>query len=174
MSVEDVDAVTVDHSTEPDDGRPEDGVDRRHLVSREIAIYEQNNFQSNQINQLMWKVPFFAIVITGGLWYGAFLSRNDQIIRLLLFTLAFAANIALSLVVLRLRVILEGYLRIIRDFDRNKHPDPSSIFIFKSSSLNRLVTRPNFVAKVFIILMMFVRIGIACSNWGRFDRWHEK
>src|SRR4051794_30890452 len=85
--------------------------------SRERLCYVQNFEQFRSLNTQMTQVPVLAMTLTGGLWFGAGVTDHiDTEIRFALLMLAGLSNIALTLVILRIRDVMEGYLDRIRDF----------------------------------------------------------
>ena len=74
---------------------------------REKLCYEQNCEQMRSLNQIMWQVPIIAMTLTGGLWYGvATLGAVQAGVRMALLLFGAAANIALILVIQRVRFVM--------------------------------------------------------------------
>jgi hypothetical protein len=84
---------------------------------REKICYEQNFQHARSINDQMNRVPPLAIMLTGGLWFGAALTSNvDATIRFGLLLFAGICDIALALAIFRIRDVLESYLQKVREF----------------------------------------------------------
>jgi hypothetical protein len=65
---------------------------------REKVCYEQNFEQFRSLNEQMNRVPTIAVTLTGGLWFGAAVTQNmDLMIRFALLVFAGLANVALGL-----------------------------------------------------------------------------
>jgi hypothetical protein len=85
--------------------------------SREELCYVQNFEQFRNLNAQMNHVPALAMTLTGGLWFGAGATENlDLEIRFALLMLAGFNNLALILIVYRIRDVLESYLERIETF----------------------------------------------------------
>ena len=85
--------------------------------SREEICYVQNFEQFRNLNAQMNHVPALAMTLTGGLWFGAGATENLDIeIRFALLMLAGFSNVALILIVYRIRDVLESYLERIENF----------------------------------------------------------
>lgn len=83
----------------------------------EQLCYVQNFEQFRSLNTQMNHVPVLAMTLTGGLWFGAGVTENlDGEIRFALLMLAGFSNLALMLVVYRIRDVLESYLERIEAF----------------------------------------------------------
>jgi hypothetical protein len=87
---------------------------------KSAACYSENFQQFRALNSQMNQVPVLAMTLTGGLWFGAGMKEGlDTEIRFALFMLAGFGNIALTLIVVRVRDVLESYLDKIKAF----HPE---------------------------------------------------
>lgn len=85
--------------------------------SREELCYVQNFEQFRNLNAQMNHIPALAMTLTGGLWFGAGATENRDIeIRFALLMLAGFSNLALILIVYRIRDVLESYLERIETF----------------------------------------------------------
>jgi len=85
--------------------------------SREEICYVQNFEQFRNLNAQMNHVPALAMTLTGGLWFGAGATENlDVEIRFALLMLAGFSDLALILIVYRIRDVLESYLERIETF----------------------------------------------------------
>lgn len=86
-------------------------------MSREELCYVQNFEQFRNLNAQMNQIPALAMTLTGGLWFGAGATEHLDIeIRFALLMLAGFGNMALILVVYRIRDVLESYLERIEAF----------------------------------------------------------
>jgi hypothetical protein len=85
---------------------------------REKVCYEQNFEQFRSLNEQMNRVPTIAVTLTGGLWFGAAVTQNmDLMIRFALLVFAGLANVALGLSCLRIRDVMQSYAEKIRAFN---------------------------------------------------------
>ena len=85
--------------------------------SREAVCYNQNFEQFRSLNAQMNQVPVLAMTLTGGLWFGAGVTEHlETVVRFALLMLSVFSNLALVLVVLRIRDVLECYLERIETF----------------------------------------------------------
>lgn len=79
--------------------------------------YEQNFEQARSLNLQMNQVPVLAVTLTGGLWFGAGVTKDIPIeISFALLLFAGLCNLALILAALRIRDVLESYLEKIEEF----------------------------------------------------------
>jgi hypothetical protein len=84
---------------------------------REKICYEQNFEQARSLNLQMNQVPVLAMTLTGGLWFGAGVTKDIPIeIRFALLLFAGLCNLAFVLAALRIRDVLESYLEQIEAF----------------------------------------------------------
>lgn len=85
--------------------------------SRQRVCYEQNFEQARSLNVQMNQVPALAMTLTGGLWFGAGVTKNlYPQIRFGLLLFAGFCNIALILAALRIRDVFHSYLERIKEF----------------------------------------------------------
>ncbi len=85
--------------------------------SREEICCVRDFEQFRNLNAQMNHVPALAMTLTGGLWFGAGATENLDIeIRFALLMLAGFSNLALILIVYRIRDVLESYLERIETF----------------------------------------------------------
>jgi len=91
---------------------------------REKISYIQNFEQMRSLNIQMNSIPSFAMILTGGLWFGAGVTQNiEPIIRFLLLFFAGTCNIALVLVCIRTRDVLKSYLEKLKTFNESSFAD---------------------------------------------------
>ena len=83
--------------------------DMRHEMMK--AAFDQNHASFRSLNQQMWQIPLISMTLTGGLWFGVSRVENFPLFQLALLFLAFAGNAALFVVILRLRFVMEQYLK---------------------------------------------------------------
>ena len=77
--------------------------------------YTQNYEQFRALNQIMWQIPVLAMTLTGGLWFGVSqIEQNKLLVTVLLLT-AVAGNLALSMVLVRFRHVMECYIEWLRN-----------------------------------------------------------
>ncbi|NBE06068.1 class I SAM-dependent methyltransferase [Paragemmobacter ruber] len=84
-----------------------------------LAAFNQNHEAFRSLNQQMWQIPLIAMTLTGGLWFGVSRTEDYALFTMALLLLAGLANIALIVVLYRLRYVMGLYL----DWLRDKHPD---------------------------------------------------
>lgn len=75
-----------------------------------LAAFNQTHEGFRSLNQQMWQIPLIAMTLTGGLWFGVSSVENFPLFQLALLFLAAAGNIALFVVLLRLRFVMEQHL----------------------------------------------------------------
>ncbi|SFD95111.1 class I SAM-dependent methyltransferase [Salipiger profundus] len=79
------------------------------------AAFEQNHLAFRSLNQQMWQIPLISMTLTGGLWFGVSRVEDFPLFQLALLFLAAAGNGALSIVILRLRFVMQRYLNWLED-----------------------------------------------------------
>ena len=75
------------------------------------AAFQQNHLAFRSLNQQMWQIPLISMTLTGGLWFGVSRVEDFPLFQLALLFLAAAGNAALFVVILRLRFVIEQYLK---------------------------------------------------------------
>lgn len=94
-----------------------DEQDRRERFEREKACYEQNYQHFRAMNQIMWQIPLLAISLTGGLWYAISMQQQSiALFRAPALLLGAALDLALMIVLIRVRYVMGAYLEKLRDF----------------------------------------------------------
>lgn len=100
--------------------------DMSEEFERAKSCFEQNSEHIRSLNQIMWQIPLLAMTLTGGLWYAVAttpdLPRSAQNGLLIL---AGAADLALVLVLARIRFVMEGYIEKAKGFYEAGHPNTS-------------------------------------------------
>jgi hypothetical protein len=86
---------------------------------RDKVCYEQNYQQFRSLNQSMWQVPIIAMTLNGGLWFAAATLHSLDLFKGPLFFLAAVFNVSLIFVLVRVRYVMEEYLKALKRF----HPD---------------------------------------------------
>jgi len=94
-------------------------VDDDHAFDRERVLFEQNIQHFRHLNEQMNKVPPFAVTLTGGFWYVAFIQhlapslgpQLEATARFLLMMFAAIADFMLVLIAIRIRDVMRGYQR---------------------------------------------------------------
>lgn len=88
------------------------------------TCYSENCQQFRALNTQMNQIPALAMTLTGGLWFGAGIKENlDTEIRFALLIFAGLSNVALILIVIRIRDVLQSYLDKIKAFDPSNFVD---------------------------------------------------
>lgn len=86
-------------------------------AKKAAVCYSENFQQFRALNTQMNQIPALAMTLSGGLWFAAGVSENlDTEIRFALLMLAGLSNMALTLVVVRIRDVLQSYLDQIEAF----------------------------------------------------------
>ena len=93
---------------------------------RERTAYEQNCDHFRSLNQIMWQVPLITMTLTGGLWFAATGTGALPEARPALFMLAGIGDIALWIVLLRVRFVMERHLEKMRQFSPANFVEASS------------------------------------------------
>lgn len=87
------------------------GQNQSEYEPRSRLAFVQNFEQVRNLNTQMNAVPTLAMVMTGGLWFGAGLTQNlDAQIRFALLVFAGIVNVCLALICIRIRDVLQSYL----------------------------------------------------------------
>ncbi|TWJ26543.1 hypothetical protein [Geobacter argillaceus] len=86
------------------------------MPDKDKIIFEQNCQDFRSLNEIMWRVPIIVITLTGGLWFGVGSIDTSEEAKKYLLYLAGGANITFILVLIRLRLVMQGILRDIKDF----------------------------------------------------------
>ena len=86
---------------------------------RRLALYNQNSEHFRGLNTQMWQIPIIAMTLTGGLWFGVSSVKDSPVFQMGLLSLALIGNVALIIVLARLRFVMRGYL----DWINQHEPD---------------------------------------------------
>ncbi len=90
------------------------------ITNRHHLCYTQNFEQARSLNTQMNQVPVLAMTLTGGLWFGAGVTKDiSEEIRFALLIFAGFCNLSLIFAVLRIRDVLESYLEKLEEFNPN-------------------------------------------------------
>lgn len=84
-----------------------------------LAAFNQNHEAFRSLNQQMWQIPLIPMTLTGGLWFGVSRSEDYALFTMALLFLAGMANVALIIVLYRLRYVMGLYLEWLKE----AHPD---------------------------------------------------
>jgi SAM-dependent methyltransferase len=76
----------------------------------QLAAFNQNHEAFRSLNQQMWQIPLIAMTLTGGLWFGVSRTEDFALFTMALLFLAGVANVALIVVLYRLRYVMGLYL----------------------------------------------------------------
>jgi len=74
--------------------------------SLRIEVYRQHYEQFRDLNGHMWKIPMIALTLTGGLWLGVVKAEGNIFAQSSLLLLASVANLALVIVLRRIRYVM--------------------------------------------------------------------
>jgi hypothetical protein len=83
---------------------------------KKMAIFEQNCLEFRSLNDIMWRVPIIVTTLTGGLWFGVGSMNIPDSAKKWLLLLVGIANIIFILVLFRLRYLMDGILKDIKDY----------------------------------------------------------
>ncbi|SCM72901.1 Type 12 methyltransferase [uncultured Pleomorphomonas sp.] len=75
------------------------------------AAFDQNHASFRSLNQQMWQIPLISMTLTGGLWFGVSRAEDFFLFQIALLLLAAAGNGALFIILLRVRFVMEQYLK---------------------------------------------------------------
>jgi SAM-dependent methyltransferase len=75
-----------------------------------LAGYNQNFETFRALNALMWQIPLIGMTLTGGLWFGVSKVSDKPDFQIALLFLAAAGNIALIMIMTRIRYVMGCYL----------------------------------------------------------------
>lgn len=84
--------------------------DKQIMHEMRKTAFEQNHASFRSLNQQMWQIPLISMTLTGGLWFGVSRVEDFPLFQLALLFLAFAGNVALFFIILRLRFVMEKHL----------------------------------------------------------------
>lgn len=118
-----------------------------HTFERDKLSFEQNFETFRDLNRIMWQVPVLAITITGGFWYAAIAVPEAQGMQRALFAMCGVLDIALIFVLMRLRFIMGGYLKMIRTFNEARFVDARS--------------RNPFLSNYVVVIAFSLALGVA-------------
>jgi len=71
---------------------------------------EQNYETFRSLNQQMWQIPIISMTLTGGLWFGVSGASDFPVFQVALLVLAFVGNLALAVIIVRLRYVMDKHL----------------------------------------------------------------
>lgn len=89
--------------------------------NRQMEIYKQRCKDFRSLNEIMWRVPVMLMTITGGLWFAIAKFEMSNLSRIALLIFAAVVNLLFTIVLYRLRGIMEGILVMIHDYEKIEH-----------------------------------------------------
>lgn len=102
------------------------------------AAFDQNHAAFRSLNQQMWQIPLISMTLTGGLWFGVSRVEDFPLFQFALLFLAFAGNLILCLVIVRLRFVMEQYLEWLRaNYQPGFVPAEGQVWYHKSFVVRR-------------------------------------
>jgi len=125
-------------------------VDEVQQFEREKLAFDQNNQNLQQLNGILWRIPLFAMALTGGLWFGInnYQPGANRIIPILLLLFAAFANVVFSWILFRVRDLIGAHIEKVRDF----YPDG-----FPTARLGKKIwQRDRFVVRSFALMMWII------------------
>lgn len=135
------------HNKSPDEGSSE-SVEHQNF-EREKLAFEENNRNLQQLNSILWRIPFFAMALTGGLWFGIISYRQSNLlipVSLLLF--AALANLVFRWILYRVRELISAHIDQVRDFYPAGFPTPKGG--------KRIWQKDRFVVRAFAAMMLVI------------------
>lgn len=106
---------------------------------RHLATYNQNSEHFRGLNSQMWQIPIIGMTLTGGLWFGVSNVKDSPLFQMGLLLLAAAGNIALILVLFRLRFVMGAYLKWLNDNEPSGRINADGTRFFEQSMFVRTV-----------------------------------
>lgn len=95
-----------------------------------VSCFQQNSEHIRSLNQIMWQIPLLAMTLTGGLWYAVATTPDlPRTAQNGLLILAGVADLALVLVLARIRFVMEGYIKKAKEFCETGHPNTHHWFL---------------------------------------------
>ncbi len=86
-------------------------------ADKAALIYEQKCQDIRSLNEILWKFPVIAMTITGGLWYGAVSLNMPGELKSYIFLFSSIINILFCIVLVRIRFVINIYLKSTRGFE---------------------------------------------------------
>lgn len=80
-----------------------------------LAAFEQNHASFRSLNTQMWQIPLISMTLTGGLWFAVSGTSDFPMFQVALLALAGAGNIALAIIIVRLRFVMNQHLTWLED-----------------------------------------------------------
>ncbi len=82
------------------------------MSDKNLLLYEQDGTHFRALNEILWRIPALAMTLTGGLWFGiATIDTQQYLIKIGMFLLSAAGNVAFMFAIWRLRIgVMERYL----------------------------------------------------------------
>lgn len=120
------------------------------------VAYEQLCSDFRALNTILWQAPVFFTTLTGGLWFVAASFNLQPDAQSWILRFVAAANLLMIVALIRLRLVMEGQRKRIREYD------------------GRPTTRFNFIiVGCFSILLALAALGSAIASYHP-DRWLPK
>jgi hypothetical protein len=141
--------------------------DDGHAFDREKVLFEQNIQHFRHLNEQMNKVPPFAVTLTGGFWYVAFIQHLSPTLsphleataRFLLMIFAAIANFMLVLIAIRIRDVMRGYQRKFEAFsgqDSQSKKEEIGAFRFRNYSMISMYSAMMLTASAVSLIAAFM------------------
>lgn len=130
---------------------------------RDEAAYRENCAFARGINTQLMQIPTFAITLTGGLWLGAALSQNvEQGVKAVLLFFAVIADVALIVVLFRLRDVFKSYMEKIKAFNTAAFADgrPEGAILGNYA----MVTAYSIVLGLAAVISLIGAVSYACAS----------
>lgn len=110
------------------------------LALEDNTVYEQKCEDFRSLQEIFWKVPFFAMTITGALGFVVLSTGGDVGLKRLLLFFVTICNIAFIFIAWRLRSgVMEPMLKQISDLENRSRPAPSYTVLWFFTALFGLV-----------------------------------
>lgn len=120
-----------------------------YSIDEKLVAFEQNHASFRSLNAQMWQIPLISMTLTGGLWFSVSSASEHPVFQIALLGLAGASNIALAIIIVRLRFVMDQYL----DWLRNNFPHS-----FVSATGNQWYNRPFVVRTAFQTILMLAAL----------------
>lgn len=91
-------------------GKSRTGAEASAGDDKALAAYNQNFETFRALNALMWQIPIIGMTLTGGLWFGVSKVKGEPLFQIALLLLAAIGNIALIVIMTRIRYVMGCYL----------------------------------------------------------------
>ena len=121
-----------------------------------VAIYTQNSENFRSLNSLMWQIPLIGMTLTGGLWFGVASVSEDPVLRSALLGLACVGNVALAVILHRLRFVMQKYLEWLQSNANAGFVDATGQRLFTKNKVVRSTFQTVLLLAALISLLLLI------------------